>query len=82
MPPRHSGQLYLPRLGRHPHEPAAGGGAGWDGTPHPIILKQQPNGRMLSTREIGNAVAFLASDEASGITGTALYVDGGASAAI
>jgi NAD(P)-dependent dehydrogenase (short-subunit alcohol dehydrogenase family) len=48
----------------------------------PIILKQQPNGRMLSTREIGNAVAFLASDEASGITGAALYVDGGASAAI
>jgi NAD(P)-dependent dehydrogenase (short-subunit alcohol dehydrogenase family) len=48
----------------------------------PIILKQQPNGRMLSTREIGNAVAFLASDEASGITDTALYVDGGASAAI
>jgi NAD(P)-dependent dehydrogenase (short-subunit alcohol dehydrogenase family) len=48
----------------------------------PIILRQQPNGRMLSTREIGNAVAFLASDEASGITGTALYVDGGASAAI
>jgi NAD(P)-dependent dehydrogenase (short-subunit alcohol dehydrogenase family) len=48
----------------------------------PIILRQQPNGRMLSTREIGNAVAFLASDEASGITGAALYVDGGASAAI
>jgi NAD(P)-dependent dehydrogenase (short-subunit alcohol dehydrogenase family) len=48
----------------------------------PIILRQQPNGRMLSTREIGNAVAFLASDDASGITGTALYVDGGASAAI
>ena len=48
----------------------------------PIILKQQPNGRMLSPREIGNSVAFLASDEASGITGTALYVDGGASAAI
>jgi NAD(P)-dependent dehydrogenase (short-subunit alcohol dehydrogenase family) len=48
----------------------------------PIILRQQPNGRMLSTREIGNAVAFLASDDASGITGAALYVDGGASAAI
>jgi NAD(P)-dependent dehydrogenase (short-subunit alcohol dehydrogenase family) len=48
----------------------------------PIILRQQPNGRMISTREIGNAVLFLASDEASGITGTALYVDGGASAAI
>ena len=48
----------------------------------PIILRQQPNGRMLSTREIGNAVAFLASDAASGITGAALCVDGGASAAI
>ncbi|MFN8590393.1 MAG: SDR family oxidoreductase [Thermomicrobiales bacterium] len=48
----------------------------------PVILRQQPNGRMLSTREIGNAVAFLASDAASGITGAALYVDGGASAAI
>jgi NAD(P)-dependent dehydrogenase (short-subunit alcohol dehydrogenase family) len=48
----------------------------------PLILKQQPNGRMLSPREIGNAVAFLASDDASGITGAALYVDGGASAAI
>jgi NAD(P)-dependent dehydrogenase (short-subunit alcohol dehydrogenase family) len=48
----------------------------------PIILRQQPNGRMISTREVGNAVAFLASDDASGITGAALYVDGGASAAI
>ncbi|MFT4039234.1 MAG: SDR family NAD(P)-dependent oxidoreductase [Thermomicrobiales bacterium] len=48
----------------------------------PIILKQQPNGRMLSTREVGNAVAFLASDLASGITGAILTVDGGASAAI
>lgn len=43
----------------------------------PMILRQQPNGRMLSTREFGNAVAFLASEEASGITGAALYVDGG-----
>ena len=48
----------------------------------PIILRQQPNGRMLSTREVAHAVAFLASDDASGITGAALTVDGGASAAI
>lgn len=48
----------------------------------PIILRQQPNGRMLSPREVGNAVAFLASDLASGITGAVLTVDGGASAAI
>lgn len=48
----------------------------------PIILRQQPNGRMLSPREVGNAVAFLASDLASGITGAILTVDGGATAAI
>lgn len=48
----------------------------------PIIKRQQPLPRMLTTREVGNAVLFLASDEASGITGAALAVDGGASAAI
>ena len=30
--------------------------------------------------DVGNAVAFLASDEASYITGTQLYVDGGMTA--
>ena len=33
--------------------------------------------RLLSTEEIGNAVCFLASQEASGITGQTLFVDGG-----
>lgn len=48
----------------------------------PIIQRQQPLPRMISTREIGYAVLFLASDEASAITGAALMVDGAASAAI
>jgi NAD(P)-dependent dehydrogenase (short-subunit alcohol dehydrogenase family) len=48
----------------------------------PIIKRQQPLGRMISPREVGYAVLFLASDEASGITGAALMVDGAASAAI
>ncbi|ACZ42872.1 short-chain dehydrogenase/reductase SDR [Thermobaculum terrenum ATCC BAA-798] len=47
-----------------------------------LIKQQQPNGRMLSTREVANAVLFLASDESSGVTGAAIYVDGGASSAI
>lgn len=49
---------------------------------YPIIKAQQPQGRMASTREVGYAVLFLASDEASAVTGSALYVDGAASAAI
>lgn len=47
-----------------------------------IIKRQQPLGRMISTREVANVVLFLASDEASAVTGSAVYVDGGASAAL
>jgi NAD(P)-dependent dehydrogenase (short-subunit alcohol dehydrogenase family) len=48
----------------------------------PIIKRQQPLGRMATTREVGHAVLFLASDESSAVTGSALYVDGASSAAI
>ena len=36
-----------------------------------------PLGRNVSTREVGDAATFLASDLASGITGETLYVDAG-----
>lgn len=49
---------------------------------YPLIKAQQPLGRMASTREVAYAVLFLASDESSAVTGSALYVDGAASAAI
>ncbi len=48
----------------------------------PIIRQQQPLGRMVTTREVAHAVLFLASEDASGITGVALPVDGAASSAI
>jgi 3-oxoacyl-[acyl-carrier protein] reductase len=42
------------------------------------ILPGIPLGRLLDPAEIGEAAAFLCTKEASGITGTALAVDGGA----
>ena len=42
-----------------------------------MITARHPIGRMGQASEIGNAVLFLASDEASFVTGTELVVDGG-----
>ena len=41
------------------------------------ILSQIPLGRMGEVDDIANAVVFLASEEASYITGTVLHVNGG-----
>jgi 3-oxoacyl-[acyl-carrier protein] reductase len=41
------------------------------------ILKQIPLGRFGAVEDVANAIAFLASDEASYITGQVLVVDGG-----
>ena len=42
-----------------------------------VILQQIPLGRMGGPADIANAVAFLASEDASYITGTILHVNGG-----
>jgi glucose 1-dehydrogenase/3-oxoacyl-[acyl-carrier protein] reductase len=43
----------------------------------PIVLAQISLGRAGQPREIGNVVAFLASDEAGYVTGQSIHVDGG-----
>jgi NAD(P)-dependent dehydrogenase (short-subunit alcohol dehydrogenase family) len=43
----------------------------------PVVLSQISLGRAGQPREIGSVAAFLASDEASYLTGQAIYVDGG-----
>ena len=42
-----------------------------------MVLSRTPLKRIGSPREIGNVVAFLASDKASYVTGETIYVDGG-----
>jgi NAD(P)-dependent dehydrogenase (short-subunit alcohol dehydrogenase family) len=44
------------------------------------FLGKIPMARAADTREIGNVIAFLASDEASYVTGAAWYADGGLTA--
>jgi glucose 1-dehydrogenase len=41
------------------------------------VLKQIPVDRVGKPDEVGNVVEFLASEKASYITGTTIYVDGG-----
>lgn len=44
-----------------------------------IVLSTIPMGRFATPADVANATAFLASDEASFITGVELAVDGGRS---
>ena len=42
-----------------------------------VLLAAQPNKRFATVEELGALTAFLCSDVAASITGTALPVDGG-----
>ena len=57
----------------------------WEGETDPVkrqalldqVKIEKPIGRLITTDEVANGIIFLASDDASGIVGTNLVIDGG-----
>ncbi len=57
----------------------------WEGETDPVKMQkmldqvaiEKPIGRLITTDEVANGIIFLASDEASGVVGTCLVIDGG-----
>lgn len=41
------------------------------------VKVEKPIGRLITTDEVANGILFLASDEASGVVGATLVIDGG-----
>lgn len=57
----------------------------WEGETDPVRMKkmldqvaiEKPIGRLITTDEVASGIIFLASDEASGVVGACLVIDGG-----
>ncbi|MBV8923346.1 3-hydroxybutyrate dehydrogenase [Bradyrhizobium sp.] len=71
------GYVYTPLVEAQIDGQAKAHGISRDQVIRDVLLAQQPNKRFATVEEIGALTAFLASEAAASITGTALPVDGG-----
>jgi 3-hydroxybutyrate dehydrogenase len=71
------GYVFTPLVEAQIEDQAKAHGISRDQVVRDVLLAQQPNKRFATVEEIGALTAFLASDAAASITGTALPVDGG-----
>ena len=71
------GYVYTPLVEAQIEGQAKAHGIPRDEVIRDVLLAQQPNKRFATVEELGALVAFLASDAAASITGSALPVDGG-----
>ena len=71
------GYVYTPLVEAQIDDQAKAHGIPREQVIREVLLAQQPNKRFATVEELGALAAFLASDAAASITGTALPVDGG-----
>ena len=71
------GYVWTPLVEKQIDDQAKAHGISREAVIHDVLLAQQPNKRFATVEEIGALTAFLCSDAATSITGTALPVDGG-----
>jgi 3-hydroxybutyrate dehydrogenase len=71
------GYVWTPLVEKQIDDQARNHGVPREQVVHDVLLAKQPTKRFATVEEIGALTAFLCSDEAASITGTALPVDGG-----
>ena len=71
------GYVWTPLVEKQIGEQAAAHGISREEVVQNVLLAQQPRKEFVTVEELGGLTAFLCSDDARSITGTALPVDGG-----